>query len=190
MNMTQDKQTNAQFMLLKPTTMTKYSISSEDIIEMKNVDIRFLKRFFLCSLPSDKMYFLLGTRELIEVSYSYLSVISHFKAQPCSIDDRVAWLVENELFAEALQCALKDPDALSETSVAEIGRRLIEDLIKKDQFILAAEHLSEVCGRCKQEWEYYCEIFEKHGEILKLVPFIPTSAPQLEPECYGKLKIA
>lgn len=85
---------------------------------------------------------------------------------------------------------MKDPDALGETSVAEIGRRLIEDLIRKDQFITAAEHLNEVCGRCKQEWEYYCETFEKRGEILKLVPFIPTSSPQLEPECYGNSEIA
>jgi hypothetical protein len=55
-------------MLLKPISMTQFSISSEDVIEMKNVDIRLLKRFFLCSLPSDSIYFLLGTRELIEVN--------------------------------------------------------------------------------------------------------------------------
>ncbi|KAI6191703.1 RING-type domain-containing protein [Aphelenchoides bicaudatus] len=110
--------------------------------------------------------------------------MTNYSAHPCSIDDRVSWFLENELFAEALQCALKDPDALNETSVADIGRRLINDLIKKDQFPNAAAHLNEVCGRSKQEWEYYCEIFEKHGEILKLVPYIPTSSPQLEPECY------
>jgi hypothetical protein len=93
--------------------------------------------------------------------------------------------LENELFEEALQCALKDPDSLGEISVTDIGRRLIDDLIKKEQFSLAASHLNEVCGRNKHEWEYYCEAFEKHGEILKLVPYIPTSTPQLEPECYG-----
>lgn len=113
--------------------------------------------------------------------------IPTIQAHPCSIDDRVSWLLENELYAEALQCALKDPDALGETSIAEIGRRLINDLIKKERFPDAAGYLNEICGRNKQEWEYYCEIFEKHGEILKLVPFIPINSPQLEPECYGKL---
>lgn len=74
----QDKHVSAQFMLIKPVSMTNFSVSSEDLIEMKNVDIRVLKRFFLCSLPSDAMYFLLGLRELIEVTkMAYVVYIHH-----------------------------------------------------------------------------------------------------------------
>jgi hypothetical protein len=98
----------------------------------------------------------------------------------------VGWFLQNELFEEALQCALKDPDSLSEVSIVDIGRRLINDLISKGEFSNAADYLKVICGRCKQEWEYYCQTFDKYGEILKLVPYIPTSSPQLEPECYGK----
>lgn len=65
-------------MLLKPISMTQFSVSSEDIIEMKNVDIRLLKRFFLCSLPNDSIYFLLGTRELIEVNIFFLRITCEF----------------------------------------------------------------------------------------------------------------
>ncbi|KAI6209556.1 hypothetical protein M3Y96_00233500 [Aphelenchoides besseyi] len=106
------------------------------------------------------------------------------KAHPCLIDDRVSWFLENKLYKEALECALKDRSGLVETSISEIGRRLIHTLIEQNDFKSAAAYLTQICGRCKEEWEYYCELFEKHGEILKLVPYIPAGSPQLEPECY------
>ncbi|KAI6205472.1 hypothetical protein M3Y94_00795600 [Aphelenchoides besseyi] len=165
------EQANAQLMLLKAVSMTQYTITSEDMIGMRHADIRLLKRFFLCSIPSDSLYFLLGSRELIE-------------AHPCLIDDRVSWFLENKLYKEALECALKDRSGLVETSISEIGRRLIHTLIEQNDFTSAAAYLTQICGRCKEEWEYYCELFEKHGEILKLVPYIPAGSPQLEPECY------
>ncbi|KAI6244063.1 RING-type domain-containing protein [Aphelenchoides fujianensis] len=152
------KKASAQLMLIKAVSMTQYSVTSEDTIGMRHADIRLLKRFFLCSLPSDSLYFLLGSRELIEAS-----------AHPCLIDDRVAWFLENKLYKEALD---------------EIGRRLVHTLVDQGEFADAASNLTQICGRHKEEWEYYCELFEKYGEILKLVPYIPAGSPQLEPECY------
>uniref|UniRef100_A0AC34QCV3 Mic1 domain-containing protein n=1 Tax=Panagrolaimus sp. JU765 TaxID=591449 RepID=A0AC34QCV3_9BILA len=32
--------------------------------------------------------------------------------------------------------------------------------------------------------EYYVQLFEKYGQVLKLVPYLPQKQPQLEPECY------
>jgi len=42
----------------------------------------------------------------------------------------------------------------------------------------------QICAQRKDEWENFVSEFERHGQILKLVPVIPTREPKLEPECY------
>ncbi|CAD5229223.1 unnamed protein product [Bursaphelenchus okinawaensis] len=165
------KKTNAQLLLLKPVDMNHYTVIAEDTLDMRRSDLRCLNKFSLVALPSDATYFLMGSKELIE-------------ARPCSIDDRVRWFMDNELFEDALECSLKNKEALQDISVVDIGRKLVGSLIEQGKFTAAAEVLPQVCDRDKMEWEYYVNEFEKYGEILKLVTYIPLGHPQLEPECY------
>lgn len=51
-------------------------------------------------------------------------------------------------------------------------------------------HLFQICGRRKDEWETYVNEFDKHKQVLKIVPVIPTKTPTLEPECYELVLIA
>lgn len=60
--------TKAQVLLLKPIDVLNYSIGAEDSLEMRNANLRCLNKFALVGLPHDSLYFLLGTREIIEVS--------------------------------------------------------------------------------------------------------------------------
>ncbi|CAD5234678.1 unnamed protein product [Bursaphelenchus xylophilus] len=171
------KKTNAQLLLMKPLDSSSYIVIADDKWKMRNSDLRFLNKFSLVALPSDSMYFLLGPRELIEAS-------------PFSTDDRVDWFLENKYYAEALECALKDKEALQRHSVSDIGRLLIRDLIEQGMFSRAAKILPQICDREKMEWEYYVTEFEKYGEILKLIPYLPLGYPQLEPECYESVLTA
>lgn len=34
------------------------------------------------------------------------------------------------------------------------------------------------------EWEFYVNEFDRHHQVLKLLPVLPTKDPQLEPEIY------
>jgi len=60
---------SSQLLLIRPLSLQEYSIEAEDSIEMRNVNLKLLHRFSLCSLPMDDIYFILSPREAIEVSY-------------------------------------------------------------------------------------------------------------------------
>uniref|UniRef100_A0A915D1U2 Vacuolar protein sorting-associated protein 41 homolog n=1 Tax=Ditylenchus dipsaci TaxID=166011 RepID=A0A915D1U2_9BILA len=162
---------------LSPPAMNDYQLMAEDAIEMRHAEPKYLNRFLLAALPRDNMFFLMGTRELIE-------------AHPCSIDNRVSWFLENGLYADAVECAMRNKDFLQETSVLEVGKKLIDHLIEQGDFEAAASYLPKICARHKEEWEIYVDEFEKHHQILKLVPVIPTKEPKLEPECYEAILTA
>ncbi|CAK5060137.1 unnamed protein product [Meloidogyne enterolobii] len=164
----------AQLRLIKPISLQEYSLEAEDTIEMKNVNIKMLNKFGLVSLPLDDIYILAGPRETIE-------------ALPCSIDNRIQWLMENGLFEEALESALRNSELLKENSVLDVGKRLLNHLIEKQDFETAASYLPEICSKYKEEWEYYVNEFEHHNQQLKLIPVIPTKDPQLEPENYESI---
>uniref|UniRef100_A0A183BY14 Vps39_2 domain-containing protein n=1 Tax=Globodera pallida TaxID=36090 RepID=A0A183BY14_GLOPA len=119
----------------------------------------------------------MGAREVIE-------------AIPCSLDERIFWLMDNGLFEEAWERAIRNSELLRENSVLEVGKRLVNHLIETKSYDLAANFLPQVCLTHKVEWEFYVNEFERHHQILKLVPIMPTKEPQLEPECYESVLLA
>lgn len=88
------------------------------------------------------------------------------------------------MYFDAFDCALKNPDQLEEVSITDVGKQLIHRLVEEGKFDVAAKYLPVICARQKDEWEYYVNLFEEKHQVLKLVPVIPISDLQLEPECY------
>ncbi|KAH7727966.1 Vacuolar assembly protein VPS41 [Aphelenchoides avenae] len=163
--------------VLQPVSLDQCDVVSDDTINMKNADPKFLSKFHMQGLAHDSMYFMLSPKELM-------------LARPCSVDDRVEWFMENQLYVEAVECAVENQDALTNKSVQDIGKVLIEHLIQRKDFAAAASYLPQICGRRKDEWETYVNEFDKHKQVLKIVPVIPTKTPTLEPECYELVLIA
>lgn len=60
------------------------------------------------------------------------------------MDDRVEWFMENQLYVEAVECAVENQDALTNKSVQDIGKVLIEHLIQRKDFAAAASYLPQV----------------------------------------------
>lgn len=52
--------------------------------------------------------------------------------------------MENELYEEALDCALRDKEDLQNVSFSDIGRKLIQTLVEKGEFVEATSKLSQV----------------------------------------------
>lgn len=63
---------------------------------------------------------------------------------PCSIDNRIKWFVDNKLYFDAINCALKNRNFLKYTSVTEVGRLLINYLISKNDYETAIKFLPQV----------------------------------------------
>ncbi|KAE9549796.1 hypothetical protein FO519_006990 [Halicephalobus sp. NKZ332] len=164
-------------LLILPSSVDRYIVAAEDEISMKQQSQTFLRQFHLGAIPDDSVYYLLGPMELIE-------------AKPCSVDDKITWFLENGFYVEATNCAITHKDELVENTVSEVGKTLIEELINKGDFETAASYLPSICGKHKEEWEFYVGLFEKPGQVLKLVPYLPQKQPQLEPECYESILIS
>lgn len=53
--------------LVEPTGFNDYDLISEDIIEMRDSDRLQAHHYHLVGIPLDSLYFLLGSRDMIEV---------------------------------------------------------------------------------------------------------------------------
>ena len=123
--------------------MNEYQLVAEDGIEMRGSELKRLAHFSMVALPVDSLFYLLGPKELIE-------------ACPCSPDDRITWLMENQLYNDAMEFAMRNQEQLKEWSLREVGRRLISHLIDvKGDFVRAASWLPVICGRNAAEWDSY-----------------------------------
>lgn len=56
----------------------------------------------------------------------------------------MSWFLENELYADALECAIQNRDNLQETSVLEVGKQVIKHLMELGYFEKAAVYLKKV----------------------------------------------
>uniref|UniRef100_A0A0N5AMX6 RING-type domain-containing protein n=1 Tax=Syphacia muris TaxID=451379 RepID=A0A0N5AMX6_9BILA len=163
--------------LLEPDELETFVLSAEDRIEMRNCEQASLRDIHMRALPYESSYFLLGPKDFIE-------------AKPCSADDRVRWYVENGMLREAMHYANEHESELVEISSLDIGKEYLSALMSKKKFSQAAAYLRLVCGRKKEQWEYYVNEFERYNVVLQLAKYIPTKDPQLEPESYQSILIA
>uniref|UniRef100_F1KSV0 Vacuolar protein sorting-associated protein 41 n=1 Tax=Ascaris suum TaxID=6253 RepID=F1KSV0_ASCSU len=167
----------AELALLEPDGIESYILNTEDRIEMRNCTLRNLRYFHMSALPLESLYFLLGPNEFIQ-------------AQPCSADERVRWYVENDMLKEAVEYANMHESQLRELNALQIGKAYIDSLIAKGHYHEAASNLRTVCGRYKDQWEYYVNEFERHNVVLQVAKYLPVKDPQLEPESYQSVLVA
>ncbi|KHJ40525.1 hypothetical protein D918_09415 [Trichuris suis] len=157
--------------LLEAVSFQEFATISEDIIKMKGYASLGCHQYHFCGLPNDNLYYLLSTRDLIQMKC-------------CNNDDRVGWMLSKGLFNKAMDFASFHAQELTKYSPASVGRQYLEHLLVRGHYAEAAMVCQLVCGRMKDMWEYYVTRFEQIGQLIHLVDVIPTQIPQLEPECY------
>ncbi|KAL7418518.1 Vacuolar protein sorting-associated protein 41 [Cryptotrichosporon argae] len=96
--------------------------------------------------------------------------------------DHVAWLVERERFAEALEAA--DKLEGSNVDVVAIGRQYMEHLLAKEEYGKAAELAPRVLNQDVGAWEKWVAAFAKRDQLPAIIPLIPTRQPRLGRETY------
>uniref|UniRef100_A0A1I7YG52 Vacuolar protein sorting-associated protein 41 homolog n=1 Tax=Steinernema glaseri TaxID=37863 RepID=A0A1I7YG52_9BILA len=157
--------------VLEPLAIDQYAVVTEDEIKMHGSSRLTLTKFQMGAIPTDSIFFLLASKELI-------------RAMASSVDDHIKWCLEKRHYEDAMFYAREHSNQLLEYSVLEVGKIYIDHLIEQEKFDCAVQHISEVCSNHKEEWEYYVNEFERHNKILLLAPYLPINNPQLEPECY------
>ncbi|KAG8985538.1 Vacuolar protein sorting-associated protein 41, partial [Tulasnella sp. 427] len=100
--------------------------------------------------------------------------------------DHINWLVEQELYEEALEEVEKlGPGKGAE--VSEIGRKYIEYLIEEGEFEKAAKLTPRVFGQNAKDWENSVFYFAKKKQLQGIIPFVPTKEPRLSRLVYDMI---
>ncbi|VDK40617.1 unnamed protein product [Cylicostephanus goldi] len=162
-----------QFCLFEPKNFSSYSLLAEDRLSLAANHSSQPCQFAMVGLPCYESYFLAGPSDLVMVT-------------PYCAEDTIRWRVENGLMEEAWELACDKHAELEGTkwNSRSIGRAMIEHLISTGKPRQAAARMAEVCGSVSTEWEWAISAFERSRLCTLIAEFLPTSNPQLEPECY------
>ncbi|KAL6724021.1 hypothetical protein Aduo_018959 [Ancylostoma duodenale] len=162
-----------QLCLLAPKTYSSYRLLAEDQLSLSANRTSQPCQFLMAGLPTCESYFLATTSDLV-------------MATPYCAEDTVRWRVENGLLEEAWELACDKHAELenSKWNSRSIGRAMIEHLISSGKPRQAAARMAEVCGKTAAEWEWGVGAFERSRLCTLIAEFLPTTNPQLEPECY------
>ncbi|KAJ1359668.1 hypothetical protein KIN20_018451 [Parelaphostrongylus tenuis] len=162
-----------QLCLLAPETYSTYRLLSEDRLSLSVKPSSQPYQFALAGLPSCESYFLIGASDLVMVT-------------PYCAADTVKWRVENGMLEEAWELARERNTELEDSrwDSRTVGRAMIEHLLCSGKPRQAAARIAEVCGESSAEWEWAVGAFERARVCTLIAQFLPTSQPQLEPECY------
>lgn len=98
-------------------------------------------------------------------------------------EDHVNWLLENEQYIEALD--FTKHRKLTNHSYGAIGREYIRFLIETDDLELAAQKCPAFLSTA-HDWEKEAFAFSSKNALRVLVPYLPTSNPQLRSSVYGE----
>eukprot|EP01136_Pigoraptor_vietnamica_P007289 Opistho-1_new@41342 len=105
-------------------------------------------------------------------------------ARPRDLDDHVAWLLEHEMYEEALTEAEKGEKLLKLHNVAKIGQDYLNHLTQTGHFEEAAMHCRRVLGADKDLWERWVYFFFKSNQHKAIIHYIPTENPTLSRTIY------
>ncbi|EYC37437.1 hypothetical protein Y032_0791g2368, partial [Ancylostoma ceylanicum] len=171
--MTNATESFAQLCLLAPKTYSSYLLLAEDQLSLSANRASQPCQFLMAGLPTCESYFLATVSDLV-------------MATPYCAEDTVRWRVENGLLEEAWELACEKHTELenSKWNSRSIGRAMIEHLISSGKPRQAAARMAEVCGKTAAEWEWGVGAFERSRLCTLIAEFLPTTNPQLEPECY------
>ncbi|OCF38071.1 vacuolar protein sorting 41 [Kwoniella heveanensis BCC8398] len=99
--------------------------------------------------------------------------------------DHIDWLVERERYEEALTAAeelqKKHGNALD---VRAIGLKYMQHLLAQGHYDQTASLAPKVLGQDVELWEKWIYIFVQHQQLPAIIPYIPTSSPQLGKPVY------
>ncbi len=88
-------------------------------------------------------------------------------------DDRIEWLVEHDKFEEAMELVVTKERYLQRNNLLAIGRKYVDYLLSRKEFVKAAELCAKVLGSNKELWEIEVFKFAKAGQLRAVSQYLP-----------------
>ena len=116
-------------------------------------------------------------------SYIVLAPLDLILVRPRDPQDHVDWLVEHKQWEEAMT-ALEELEEEGSSTAHSVRQQYITHLMSIGDFASAASLLPKLCTSDPKLWENYIFVFTQHQQLNLIIPYIPTSNPQLESMVY------
>ncbi|CAH8482583.1 unnamed protein product [Heterobilharzia americana] len=118
----------------------------------------------LASVPHENTHYIFSKKEV-------------FCAQELTLDDRIDWLLENNLFLKGLEIAQQHPRLLTRHTIQSVGIIYVDHLLSGRHFDEAGKLCSQVLST-KEAWEEHIQKFYSLGHLEAIVPYIPVGGEE------------
>ncbi|CAH1788445.1 unnamed protein product [Owenia fusiformis] len=151
--------------------MDYYDELSNDALSIRGFQEYRCNDYHLECVVSDNIYFIVSPKDIVA-------------AKPRDEDDHITWLLDNEMFEEAMVTATAHSKDLKKHNFQDIGKAYLAYLLEEQSYSEAAQLCSRILGKSKDLWEEEVYKFAQIRQLKSLAPYVPREEPRLDPAIY------
>jgi len=160
-----------QLLILSPSGYYTCIETSTDALSIRGFEDYESNNYSLENVQEESLFYIVSPKDIV-------------LARPRDLDDHISWLMERDMFEEALADALKHEASLKTHSVLKIWRKYMNSLISAKKFKEAASLCSKILGENKSLWEEEIYRFAKYRQLKAITPEIPYKRTRLSHTIY------
>ncbi|XP_065056613.1 vacuolar protein sorting-associated protein 41 homolog [Rhopilema esculentum] len=160
-----------QLLILSPQAYYTYFESSSDALSIRGFEEYQSNNYFLENVQEESLFYIVSPKDIV-------------LAKPRDMDDHISWLMERDMFEEALADALKHESMLKTHNVLKIWKKYMNSLINSKKFKEAAKLCSKILGDDQALWEEEVYRFAKYRQLKVITPLVPFKKPRLSHTIY------
>ncbi|KAJ8313760.1 hypothetical protein KUTeg_008321 [Tegillarca granosa] len=151
--------------------MDTYEELSNDAISIRGFEEYSCNHYQLECITEENLFYIVSPKDIIV-------------AKQRNQDDHIAWLLDHEMYEEAMVAAKQNEHELKKHTYQDIGRQYLDSLMDEGDYEEAARLCVKILGKSKEKWEEEVLKFHKINQLKAVAQYIPTQDPVLSPAIY------
>ncbi|ESO87990.1 hypothetical protein LOTGIDRAFT_126722, partial [Lottia gigantea] len=151
--------------------MEYYEEISNDALSIRGFTEYRCNDYNLECIPEENLFYILSPKDIVV-------------AKLRDLDDNITWLLEHEMFEEAMAAATQHEKELKKHTYQGIGQEYLHYLLEEEQYDEAGVLCIKILGKKKDLWEDQVYKFAKIKQLKAIAPYLPRGDPKLSPAIY------
>ncbi|KAK6166083.1 hypothetical protein SNE40_022857 [Patella caerulea] len=144
---------------------------SNDALSIRGFEEYRCNDYHLECIPEENLFYILSPKDI---------VVSKLR----DLDDNITWLLDHEMFEEAMAAATQHEKELKKHTYEAIGQDYLHYLLEEEQYDDAGLLCVKILGKKKDLWEEQVYKFSKIKQLKAIAPYLPRGDPKLSPAIY------
>ncbi|XP_064614137.1 vacuolar protein sorting-associated protein 41 homolog [Liolophura sinensis] len=162
---------NRPHLIVVEPKMGDYVELSNDALSIRGFTEYRCNDYHLECISEESLFYIVSPKDV---------VVSKLRDQ----DDHISWLLDHEMFEEAMAAAMEHSKELKKHNYQEIGRLQLEHLLENEAYDDASRLCVKILGKNKELWEEEVYKFAKIRQLKTIAPYLPQGDPKLSPAIY------